>query len=56
VYGQQAVVPLEFLVPSLRVETITNMTEQGEVQEMLSQMMEMEEDRIVARFHQEVHK
>ena len=55
-YGQEVVVPLEFLVPSLRVETITNMTEQGEVQEMLSQMMEMEEDRILAIFHQEVQK
>jgi hypothetical protein len=27
VYGQEAVVPLEFLVPSLRVTTITHMTE-----------------------------
>jgi transposase InsO family protein len=27
VYGQEAVVPLEFLVPSLRVAAITNMTE-----------------------------
>jgi transposase InsO family protein len=27
VYGQEAVVPLEFLVPSLHIETIMNMTE-----------------------------
>jgi transposase InsO family protein len=27
VYGQEALVPLEFLVPSLRVAMITNMTE-----------------------------
>jgi hypothetical protein len=26
VYGQEAVVPLEFLIPSLRIESITNMT------------------------------
>jgi hypothetical protein len=38
VYGQEAVVPLEFLVPSLRVATITNMTERGAVQERLSQV------------------
>jgi transposase InsO family protein len=31
VYGQEAMAPLEFLVPSLRVAAITNMTEQGAV-------------------------
>jgi hypothetical protein len=56
VYGQEAVVPLEFLVPILRVATITNITERGAVQESLSQLMLMEEDRILAGFHQEVQK
>jgi hypothetical protein len=56
VYGQEEVVPLEFLVRSLCIETITNMTEQGVVQERLSQLMIMEEDRILAGFHQEVWK
>jgi hypothetical protein len=32
VYGQEVVVPLEYLVPSLRVASITNMTDQGAVQ------------------------
>jgi hypothetical protein len=50
------VVPLEFLVPSLRVVAIKNMTERGRVQEMLSQLMIMEEYRILAGFQQEVHK
>jgi hypothetical protein len=49
-------VPLEFLVPSLHIATITNMTERGAIQERLSQLMEMEEDRILAGFHQEVQK
>ena len=31
VYGQEAVVPLEFLVPSMHVATIINMIERGEV-------------------------
>ena len=31
VYGQEAVVPLEFLVPSLHVTEITQMTERGTV-------------------------
>jgi hypothetical protein len=54
VYGQEAMVPLEFLVPSQRVAVIINMTERGIVQERLSQLMEHEEDKILEGFHQEV--
>jgi hypothetical protein len=56
VYGQEAVVPLEFLVPSMHVVTITNMTKRGAIQERLRQLMELEEVKILAGFHQEVHK
>jgi hypothetical protein len=54
VYGQEAVVPLEFMVPILCIATITNMTERDVVKERLSQLMEIEEDRIMVGFHQEV--
>jgi flagellar motor switch protein FliG len=56
VYDQEAVVPLEFLVPSLHVEAITQMTERGPVQEILNQLLSMEEDQILAGFHQQVQK
>jgi transposase InsO family protein len=36
VYGQEAVIPLEFLIPSLRVAAITQMTEPSTVQERLN--------------------
>jgi hypothetical protein len=49
-------VPLEFLVPNLCVEAITSRTERVTVHERLSQIMEMEEDRILTGFHQEVQK
>jgi transposase InsO family protein len=55
-YGQEVVVPLEFLISSLRVATITQMTECGMIQERLHQLLEMEEDRILAGFHQQVQK
>jgi hypothetical protein len=55
-YGQEAMVPLEVLVPNLCITTITNMTERGTIQERLSQLMIMEEDSILAGFHQEVQK
>jgi hypothetical protein len=44
VYGQEAVVSLEFLIPSLRVAAITHMTEQGTTQERLNQLLSIEED------------
>jgi hypothetical protein len=56
VYGQEAVVPLEFLVPSLCVATITQIIERGAIQERLNQLMTMEEDQILAGFHQQVQK
>jgi hypothetical protein len=56
VYGKEAVVPLEFLVPSLHVEEIANMIERGTVKERINQLMEMEDDKILAGFHQEVQK
>jgi hypothetical protein len=54
--GKEALVPLEFLVPIPCVTTITNITERGTVKERLNQLMEMEEDRILEGFHQEVRK
>jgi hypothetical protein len=56
VYSQEAIVPLEFLIPSLRVAAITQMTERDAIQERLHQLLAMEEDRILAGFHQQVQK
>lgn len=54
-YGQ-AVVSLEYLIPSLHIVAITNMTERGTAQERLAQLMELEDDRIVVGFHHKVQK
>jgi hypothetical protein len=56
VYGQEAVVPLEFLVPRLCVASITQMIERGAVQERLNQLLTMEEDQILVGFHQQFQK
>jgi len=56
VYGQEAIVSLEYLIPSLRIAAITNMTERGKTQEILAQLMELEEDKIMSDFHKEVQK
>jgi transposase InsO family protein len=52
VYDLEAVVPMEYLVPSLRIAKFTDMDETSVVQERLTQLVELEEDRFIAGFHQ----
>jgi hypothetical protein len=56
VYGKEAVIPLDYLIPSLCIAVITNMTKNGVAQERLAQLIELEQDIIMAGFHQEVQK
>jgi hypothetical protein len=56
VYGLEAIVPMEYLVPSLRIATFTNMDDTGAMQERLAQLVELEEDIFIAGFHQQVQK
>jgi hypothetical protein len=56
VYGLEAVVPMEYLVPSLSIASFTNMDDTGTVQERLAQLVELEEDIFITGFHQQVQK
>jgi transposase InsO family protein len=56
VYFQEAVVPLECLVPSLCIAVIMHMIERGARHDRLNQLMIMEEDRILVGFHKQVQK
>jgi hypothetical protein len=51
-YGLEAVVPMEYLVPNLRITTFTDMDDNGFFQERLSKLVELEEDRFIVGFHQ----
>jgi hypothetical protein len=54
VYGLEAVVPMEYLVPNLRIAAFTDMDDTGDVQDRLAQLVELEEDRFIEGFHQQV--
>ena len=54
VYDLETVVSMEYLVPILRIVTFTDMDDTGVVQERLAQLIELEEDRFIAGFHQQV--
>jgi hypothetical protein len=56
VYGQGEIFPLEYLITSLCIASITNMTERGATQEILAQLIELEDDMIMVSFHKEVNK
>jgi transposase InsO family protein len=44
VYGIEAFVPIEYLVPSLRIDAFTDMDDTGTIHERLSQLVKLEED------------
>jgi transposase InsO family protein len=54
VYGLEAIVPMEYLVSSLRIVAFADIDDTGIVQESLAQLIELEEVRFIAGFHQQV--
>jgi transposase InsO family protein len=50
VYGLEVVVPMEYLVPSLIIASLTHMDDTGVVQERLAQLVELEEDGFITGF------
>ena len=56
VYGQEVVMPMEYIVPSLRIVAITKMIDDNVVKEILLQIVHLEEEIFVAGFHQNVEK
>ena len=47
---------MEYIVPSLRISSFTNMVDPAIITERLKQILELEEDRFVAGFQQRVQK
>ena len=51
VYGVEAVMPMEYIVPSLRIAALTGMMDCGALEERLAQLAELKEERFLAGFH-----
>jgi len=56
VYGVEVIIPMEYIVPSLQIVALTGMTDRGALVETLAQLEELEEERFLAGFHQQVQK
>ena len=48
--------PLEYVIPSLRVATFIDMADLETIQEILAAIIELDEDWFLAGFHQQVQK
>jgi hypothetical protein len=55
-YGQEAVMPMEYVVPSLKIIALTEMTDVETVNVRLLHLLGIEEDCFIAGFHQQVQK
>ena len=42
---------MEYIVPSLRISAITEMTDTDAIEERLAELVQMEEDRFIVGFH-----
>ena len=51
VYGKEAIIPMEYIVPSLRNTTFMNMAGPNIMEEQLMQRVALEEDCFNANFH-----
>eukprot|EP00253_Pinus_taeda_P017500 PITA_17500 len=56
VYGVEAVMPMEYIMPSLCIAALTGMKDRGALEERLTQLVELEEEIFLAGFHQQVQK
>ena len=48
--------PMEYIIPSLKIVMLTDMEDEDTLSERLMHVLELEEDRFIAGFHQQVHK
>ena len=48
--------PMEYVVPSLRIAMLTDMADEETVNERLLHLVGLDKDRFTARFHQKVQK
>ena len=48
--------PMEYIVPSLRIAAATGMDDPEALEECIAQLIQLEEDHFIASFHQQVAK
>lgn len=52
VYGKEEIMPMECIIPSMRITKITNMVDLDIMEECVAQLATLEEYHFIANFHQ----
>jgi hypothetical protein len=50
VYWKEKMMPMEFIIPSLHIAMINDISDSSVINERLSQLVQLEEDRFVTNF------
>ena len=50
VYGQEAVMPMTYVVPNLCITAMRGMSDEGELEECLTQLVQLEEDCFITGY------
>ena len=56
VYGKEAVMFMEYIVPSMCIATMTGMDNVKALEECIAQLIQFEEDLFITGFHQHIEK
>lgn len=56
VYGVEAIMPMEYIMPSLCIVALIGMKDPGALKERVAQLEELKEERFLVGFHQQVQK
>eukprot|EP00253_Pinus_taeda_P002713 PITA_02713 len=56
VYGKEAVMPMEYIVLNFQIVETIGMVDHTDLEERITQLEELEEERFLAGFHQQVQK
>ena len=51
VYRKEVVMPMEYIVPSLRITAVTAMDDVEALEERIAQLIQLKEDLFIAGFH-----
>lgn len=52
VCGVEAIMPMEYILPRLCIVMLTGMMDRGALEERITQLDELEDERFLAGFHQ----
>ena len=56
VYGVEVVMLMEYIIPSLHIVAFIRMADHGALEESFAQLEELEEERFLVGFHQQIQK